>query len=107
MSAKNLFDDLKIRTMLDCTRHTFLQNLITTKYGAIKELGDTFGLGQSMMPSLKAVTADKEATGEKGDKQIAAAGMIRLNLANSVNEDKNELLSDDMLELLRKDLGDF
>ena len=32
LASKNLFDDTKIRTMLEGTRHEFLQNLIETKY---------------------------------------------------------------------------
>ena len=62
LSAKNLFDDPKIRTMLEGTRHDFLQNLIETKHESIRELDDSLGVGQSQMPSLKGLFGDNDAT---------------------------------------------
>ena len=83
LAADNLFDNERIRTMLEGQRYEFLQTLIKTKYEAINDFGDTHGIGSSEMPSLKSVMG----SGSQGDKSkgsdnmIAAAGIVRLNMA--------------------------
>ena len=57
----SLFKDEKIMTMLDNTRHAFLQNLIEMKYQSIAEIDDQMGVGSAQMPSLRALMANKDA----------------------------------------------
>ena len=76
--------------MLEATRHEFLQNLIVTKYESIRDLDDTFGVGQSTMPALKGLfngTKHDPTGGVPDDQKIAAAGLVRLNLTNPSNVD--------------------
>ena len=66
LAAVNMFDLERIRTMLESTRHGFLQSLIESKYEAINEFDDSLGLGSSEMPSMKSLMAKPEARTRSG-----------------------------------------
>ncbi len=117
-TAKSLFKDEKIISILDNTRHAFLQNLIETKYRSIEELDDQMGVGSHTMPSLKSLMSSSSKSSEiledakTAESQAASAGVIRLNLPASFVqpihvEGHPDQLSKAMMQHLRADFKDF